>query len=355
MKRIFVPSQGIDDWKRGLAKPEKQRKAGYSAHALASSWEAAHGMPEEVLACFKYSGLVVGLLILLGGCAGPSTSSTSGQAMSGPSSTEQMTIPSAQPTRRSVPLDGVTLSILEAGTGDPVIYVHGVVTTSNIFSKYLAAYSPDYRGIAVDLRGYGDSEKTPTGSNISQFVKDLIALADTLKIEKPVWVGVSMGGMILQQLALEHPSRVKALVLVSTTDGPMILDRDLPSVGNPRTNAEVSKHIIVESFPPGTDQKLYQPLLDRIPTWNASVLREALTSMSVFNTHGKLSAITAPTLIMVGVKDDVATPAIATDIQEQIAGSHLEKFETGHFTMAEDPNRFVKVLGEFLRSLKKVD
>ena len=100
---------------------------------------------------------VLGALILLAGCAGPSTSSSSGQAMSGQSSTEQMTIPSAQPIRRSVPLDGVTLSILEAGTGGPVIYVHGVVTTSNIFSKYLAAYSPDYRGIAVDLRGYGDS------------------------------------------------------------------------------------------------------------------------------------------------------------------------------------------------------
>src|SRR5690349_22087088 len=66
--------------------------------------------------------------------------------------------PSADITRRSVPIDGVTLSILEAGTGDPVIFVHGVVTTSNIFPSYLTAYSPDYRGIAVDLRGYGDSE-----------------------------------------------------------------------------------------------------------------------------------------------------------------------------------------------------
>jgi pimeloyl-ACP methyl ester carboxylesterase len=162
-----------------------------------------------------------------------------------------------------------------------------------------------------------------------------------------------MGGMILQQLALEHPSRVKALVLVSTTDGAMILDRDLPSIGNPRTNAEVSRKILLESFPAGTDQKLSQPLLDRIPTWNASVLREALTSMAVFNKHGQLSSITAPTLIMVGAKDDVATPAIAAGIQAQIVGSSLVQFETGHFMMAEDPEGFRKVLGEFLHSLKK--
>jgi 3-oxoadipate enol-lactonase len=179
-------------------------------------------------------------------------------------------------------------------------------------------------------------------------VKNLIALTDRLKIEKPVWVGV-----ILQQLALEHPDRVRALVLVSTTDSAMILDHDLASIGHPRTNAEVSQKILLESFPSGTSPQLYQPLLDRIPTWNASVLREALTSMSVFKKRGELSAITVPTLIMVGAKDDVATPVIAAGIQAQIAGFRLVTFETDHFMLAEDPDGFRRVLGEFLRSLKK--
>lgn len=141
--------------------------------------------------------------------------------------------------RCSVTIDGVSLSILEAGTGNPIIFVHGVVTTSNIFPKYLSAYSPDFRGIAVDLRGYGDSQKPDSGFTITQFAKDLIALADKLGIEKPVWVGVSMGGMILQQLALDYPEHVRALVLVSTTDGVMVLDKDLPTIGNPRDFREV--------------------------------------------------------------------------------------------------------------------
>lgn len=259
--------------------------------------------------------------------------------------------PASEPRRRTITLDGVKLSILEAGSGDPVIYVHGVVTTSNIFPAYLAAYSPAFRGIAVDLRGYGDSEKTPAGSNIDQFVVDLIHLADHLGIDKPVWVGVSMGGMILQRLALNHPDRVRALVLVSTTDGAMILDKDLPTIGAPRDYRDVSKTIIVESFPAGTAPALYQPLLDRIPTWNAAVLREALTSMSRFNVHGQLGSITAPTLMLVGAKDYVATPAIARGIQSQIPGAQLVEFNTGHFMMAEDPERFRTVLGTFLHSL----
>ncbi len=252
--------------------------------------------------------------------------------------------------RRFVPLDDVALSILEAGTGDPVIYVHGVVTTSNIFPKYLAAYSPKFRGIAVDLRGYGQSEK-PGGSNIDQFVIDLIHLANRLHIQRPVWVGVSMGGMILQRLAMNHPDRVRALVLVSTTDGPMILDEDPSTIGVHRDYRAISRTILIDSFPARTSPELYQPLLDQIPTWNGWVLREALTSMSRFHMQGELSAITAPTLIMVGAQDDVATPAIAKGIQAQIPGAQLVEFPTSHFIMAENPALFQTTLGEFLEAL----
>lgn len=263
-------------------------------------------------------------------------------------------IPPDQPfTRHLVNVDGLRLSVLEAGTGDPIVFVHGVVTTSNIFPKYVGAYAPDFRGIAVDLRGYGDSEKPATGFTIERFARDLIGLADALEIEKAVWVGVSMGGMILQQLALDHPERVRALVLVSTTDGAMILDQDIPTIGHARDYREVSKRMIVESFPAGTLPKTYQPLLERIPTWNGTVIREALTSMSQFHVHGRLSAIAVPTLIMVGAKDDVATPAIAMGIQGQIPGAQLVEFNTGHFMMAEDPDRFRIVLGDFLARLPR--
>ena len=262
-------------------------------------------------------------------------------------------IPPDQPFQRHmVDLDGLHLSVLEAGTGEPIIFVHGVVTTSNIFPKYVGAYSPDFRGIAVDLRGYGDSEKPATGYSIPQFSKDLIKLADVLQIKKAVWVGVSMGGMILQRLALDHPERVRALVLVSTTDGAMILDKDIPTIGASREYQEVSRNMIVESFPAGTQSKTYQPLLDRIPTWNGTVIREALTSMSQFDVHGQLTRISVPTLIMVGAKDDVATTAIAKGIQAQIAGAKLVVFNTGHFMMAEDPDRFRTVLGDFLKGLQ---
>ena len=294
--------------------------------------------------------LVASFMTMLG-CA--NTSPVTGEGPAKPAKLADV-IPSGELFQRHVvDLGGLRLSVLEAGTGDPIIFVHGVVTTSNIFPKYVAAYSPEFRGVAVDLRGYGDSDKPPTDFTIDQFSTDLIKLADALHIDKAVWVGVSMGGMILQRLALDHPERVRALVLVSTTDGAMILDDDIPTIGAPRDYKEVSKTMIAESFPPGTSSKTYQALLDRVGTWNATVIREALTSMSQFNVHGQLTRIKAPTLIMVGAKDEIATPTIARGIQTQIAGSQLVEFDTGHFMMAEDPEKFQAVLGDFLKQLKR--
>ena len=75
--------------------------------------------------------------------------------------------------------------------------------------------------------------------------------------------------------------------------------------------------------------------------------------MAQANVHGRIKKITAPTLVVVGAKDDVATPLIAREIQAQIADARLVEFNTGHFMMAEDPERFRAVLGEFLQTLKR--
>ena len=301
--------------------------------------------------------LCLGFIVIAAGCAEtPDPQKSRHVAPSGRIAAERPPTaePSAEePQRRLVSVDGVLLSILEAGTGDPVIFVHGVVTTSNIFRNYVNAYSPEHRGVAVDLRGYGDSDKPASGFDIDQFAKDLIGLADRLGFAKPVWVGVSMGGMIVQRLALDYPTRFRALVLVSTTDGPMILDKDIDTIGAPRDYRTVSKNIILESFPPGTNPALYQPLISKIPTWNATVLREALRSMSRFDVHDRLSQIDAPTLVMVGTKDDVATVAIAKGIVKEMHGAQLAEFNTGHFIMAEDPQAFGAVLGKFLHRLKQ--
>jgi len=255
--------------------------------------------------------------------------------------------------QRVVPVDGCRLNVLEEGAGLPVVFVHGVVTTSQLAAANLAAFAPKFRGIAVDLRGYGESEKPGWGYNIDQFAADLNRLAEQMGFDRAVWLGVSMGGMILQRFCLEYPARVAAAILVSTTDQAMVLDHDIPSIGAGRDYRAVSGGIIDASFPSGADPSWPKKLRERIPTWNAEVLREALGSMARFNVRGKLSGITAPTLVLAGSEDDVATPEIARQIQAQIPGAKCVIFEkAGHFMMMEQPERYRAVLREFLDGLR---
>jgi hypothetical protein len=102
-----------------------------------------------------------------------------------------------------------------------------------------------------------------------------------------------MDGMILQRLALDHASRARALVVVFTTDGAMILDQHIPSIGALRDFRDASKNMIVESFLPGTDPKVYQRSsiasnleCDRHPTGHGIHV--------AVHVHGQLSHINIP-------------------------------------------------------------
>lgn len=255
--------------------------------------------------------------------------------------------------QRFIQVDGCRLNVLMDGTGFPLVFVHGVVTTAQLAASNLAAFSPKFRGIAVDLRGYGESEKPGRGYNIDQFAADLDRLAAGFGVDRAVWLGVSMGGMVLQRFCLQYPSRVAAAILVSTTDRAMVLDDDIPTIGAGRDYAKVSAAIIDASFPPGADPSWPRKLKERTPTWNGDVLRGALGSMTRFDVRGELSAITVPTLVLAGSEDDVATPAIARGIQAQIPGAKCVIFDkAGHFMMMEQPDRYRAVLRDFLDGLR---
>jgi len=256
----------------------------------------------------------------------------------------------------SVPVEGCALTLTEEGKGFPLVFVHGAVTTRHLFLDLVGAFSPRFRGIAVDLRGYGDSEKPGWGYDIPQLARDLIRVADHLGVGRAVWLGVSMGGMVVQRLCLDHPSRVAALVLVSTSDGGLaggLLERDLEGIGVTEDYQVLSETIIDGSFPPGADPALPKRLKERIPTWNARVLREALRSIKGFRSREDLHRIVWPTLVLVGSEDEQTPPAFARRLREAIPGSRLVVFDgCGHFMMLEQPDRFREALAQFLNGLE---
>jgi pimeloyl-ACP methyl ester carboxylesterase len=107
------------------------------------------------------------------------------------------------------------LSVIEAGSGPPLIALHGLGATKVSFMSTISALSPRFRVIAVDLPGFGDSVK-PIGASYDArfFARAVIALLDALELDRAHLIGNSLGGRIALEVALEYPGRVERLALL---------------------------------------------------------------------------------------------------------------------------------------------
>ena len=103
---------------------------------------------------------------------------------------------------------------LKAGSGPPVVLIHGGASDSRDWVSTIAALSNRYSLYAPDLIGFGQSDRTRDGYYFSDFTEFIMGFLDTLGLEKPALVGHSFGGRLCLEIALQHPEKVRKLVLV---------------------------------------------------------------------------------------------------------------------------------------------
>jgi 3-oxoadipate enol-lactonase len=113
-------------------------------------------------------------------------------------------------------VNGIQLYYESAGNGPPVVLVHGLGLSADMWRYQVPALAERYRIITVDTRGHGRTSKPPGPYDMSMYVEDLRQLLDALGIDKAVLIGLSMGGGIVQCFALAHLERLIALGLIST-------------------------------------------------------------------------------------------------------------------------------------------
>jgi pimeloyl-ACP methyl ester carboxylesterase len=117
-------------------------------------------------------------------------------------------------TRTSVAVAGGTLSVGQwQGDGDPVIAIHGISSTQQLW-LWTAVAAPDVHLVAPDLRGRGDSFATPGPFGLDCHRDDVLAVMDALGIERATVLGMSMGGFVATAVAQAAPERVRQLLLV---------------------------------------------------------------------------------------------------------------------------------------------
>jgi pimeloyl-ACP methyl ester carboxylesterase len=260
---------------------------------------------------------------------------------------------------RKIALSEVELAVNDEGPGSPVVFVHGFPLDHSLWDEQVAALSANYRCIAPDLRGFGQSQVVPGTATMDQMADDLAELLDKLGVSEPVALcGLSMGGYVAWQFWLRHRTRLRRLILCDTRAA-----ADAPEAAQARY--EMAAKVLLEGsgaiwetmkprlFAPGTLQ--HHPELvarfEHVVRNNPPVgIAAALRGMAVRpDLTDRLAEIDVPTLLIVGEHDAISTPREMATIAQRIRGSQLVQIEAaGHLAPAENSAAVNKALAEFL-------
>ena len=123
----------------------------------------------------------------------------------------------------SLPINDIRLTYQDQGSGIPVVLLHGLGSCKEDWQVQIDHLAQDYRVIALDLRGHGESDKPRHGYTICQFAADVLGLLDALACQHVHLIGFSLGGMIAQEFAAHYPQRLHSVVVINATPS-VVLD-----------------------------------------------------------------------------------------------------------------------------------
>ena len=247
---------------------------------------------------------------------------------------------------------------LSGREGAPVVTLsHSLGSSLVMWNPQLEVLEPHYQVLRYDTRGHGDSE-APTGAyTLDMLGEDALGLLDALSIGKVHFVGLSMGGMIGQCLALNHADRIEDLALCDTA---ALLPEEAQPVWQERI--ETAREKGMEALVDGTLERWFTPDFLKRNSTEVKQIRQQLLATPVDGYMGcseairglnyleRLSEIKMPTLIMVGEKDPGTPVAAAVAMQQRIAGSALIVLPSAaHLSNVEQAESFNSALISFLQ------
>lgn len=246
---------------------------------------------------------------------------------------------------------------LEGPAGAPVVALsHSLAAALEMWESQMPVLRDSYRVLRFDTRGHGRSSAPSGPYTMEMLGMDAVGLLDSLGIPKVHFVGISMGGMIGQILALRHPERLEKLVLCDTT-GRVPADaapvwqeriRKAEREGMPALAEETLERWLSEKFRrdhPGVTESV-RNMITNTPV---AGYRGCSLAISQFDVLDDLPRVSAPTLILAGEKDQGTPVSAAEDIRDRIPGSGLAVIPAAlHLTNIETAEEFNRLLLEFL-------
>jgi len=260
-------------------------------------------------------------------------------------------------------VNNITISYTDEGPVEApvIIFIHGFPLNKTMWEMQLEVLKDEYRVIAYDVRGHGDTDAGSDHFSIDLFVTDLISFMNDLNINKAILCGLSMGGYIALNAVENYPQLFDALILSDTScaaDTTESKHKRLMAIEDIKING-------IENFANENIKNLFAPGSFQSKESAISRVREMIvntTTESIFNTMhalamrketcSRLTGIKLPVLILVGI-DDIITPLSAAKVMhENIPGSKLNIVEqAGHLSNMENPYEFNYLIKKFIETV----
>jgi pimeloyl-ACP methyl ester carboxylesterase len=275
---------------------------------------------------------------------------------------------------RTVQTSAGGISTMDAGSGEPVLLIHGLGATKASFLPTVAALTPGYRTIAVDLPGFGDSDKPLRGAyDAAFFARSMVALLDALGVERAHVIGNSMGGRVGIELGLTYPGRLRRLVLLapslawlrSRPWAPYL--RFVPTqLGLIQPAPRPIVETIVRRLIPGAEQEWAAAGIDEflrsyLTPSGRSAFYAAARNIYLEEPHGadgfwtRLPSLSVESLFVWGRKDVVVPVAFADHVEKALPGAQHLLLDCGHVPQLERPRQTHAAIGQFLADGRVLD
>jgi 3-oxoadipate enol-lactonase len=252
-------------------------------------------------------------------------------------------------------INGIDMFYDETGTGEPLLFIHGIGSSARDWELQVPVFSDRYRVITIDLRGHGQTDKPKTKYSIKQFADDTMQLLESLDALPVHIVGLSLGGMVAFQMVVDRPDMVKSLTIVNSCPE-MIIHKfnewiefwrrivTIRLVGMQR----LAKFLCRRLFPEPHQEEVRCEAIRRLTANDKRAYISTLRAISGWSVIDRIERITCPTLLLSGELDFLPMPTKQTCVSK-IAQSELMIIDNSrHMTPVDQPEKFNKALAEFL-------
>jgi pimeloyl-ACP methyl ester carboxylesterase len=253
----------------------------------------------------------------------------------------------------------INLEYYVEGSGPPLLMIMGFAGSASSWGEpVLEDLRKRFTCIRFSNRGTGESDRVTSPFTIRTMADDAVGLLDALKIERPHVFGISMGGMIAQELVLNYPHRVNGLVLGCTAPGgshtvqaaPETTAKMAPTPG--LSQEEIVRNFLTAICSPGFVQRgaaFLEAMMSSGRPTPMETLGLQMMAITQFDSYERLPQIKAKTLVIHGDVDMLVPPQNGKTLAERIPGAELKMIPgAAHMFFWEEPQKSAALVTEFL-------